>query len=121
MSINRLKQNSKIIWIGLKTFVRQHPRASFCYGFSIFIFIAFFVLGTAPLLNFGIRVENGQVANTVTLSQVTGLVIILFAVDLFFFGLLMLGVFLWISKGAYAEDEHKLTSNHAQQTEEKTI
>jgi hypothetical protein len=104
-----LKEIKEVIMEG-KKWIMIHPRSTFAYGFSLFIFFTFLFEFTIPLLKQSQLITDGKVINPLTYNQLTGLVLLLFAIVMLGIGYFAMRFITRLSNELVLVDEKKHSS-----------
>ena len=100
-----------------KQYIKAHPRATVCYGAGLFMFIALFIGFSVPMLKLGAQFLKGEITNTVTFDQLTGIVFTLTGVVIFLCTLVWVNTFLRVGDNVAKEESAKATSHSDNKTQ----
>ena len=96
-----------------KHWVKTHPKATFIYGFIVFTFVSFFVFLVNPILKLGTQIIDGDIPNTITYNQLTGLVLVMAAAIMFLLTLVWIRFLLRIGNKQRCSSLRHFWQNHS--------
>ena len=102
-----MQAKTKSFLLKAKQYIKAHPRAVFCYGTALFLFVALFIGFSVPMLKLGAQILTGEIKNTLTFDQLTGIVLTLTGVIIFLCNLVLVNTFLRIGDSVAKEESQK--------------